>query len=77
MQDPKENKRKIKKVSTTVISATLITAGAAGIAFAYQSGAAFHPSGKKQEIKKNQIVFSRNKNVTGQNTKKIRTIVVF
>lgn len=68
MQDPK--KRKKKKLYTTILSTGIMTGGIATLVFAYQSGAAFHPSGKKQEIKKNQIVFSKNKNVTGQKKNK-------
>lgn len=70
MRESKGKKKGIKKAGTTVISATLLGAGAAGIVFAYQSGAAFHPSGKNQDLKKNQIVFSKNKKLTGQNAKK-------
>ena len=70
MKGIKGTKKGIKKAGTTVISATLLTAGAVGVAFAYQSGASFHPSGKKQDLKKNQVVFSKNKKMTGQNEKK-------
>lgn len=70
MRDFRGKKKGIKKAGTTVISATLLTAGAVGVAFAYQSGVSFHPSGKKQDLKKNQVVFSKNKKVTGQNEKK-------
>lgn len=70
MQDPRKNKKKLKRVSTAVISATFLTASAAGIVLAYQSGSAFHPSGKNQDLKKNQIVFSKNKKITGQKSKK-------
>lgn len=70
MQNPKGKKKGIKKVSTTAISATLLTAGAAGIVFAYQSGSAFHPSGKKQDFKKNQVVFSNDKKLTGHDRQK-------
>lgn len=68
MQDPK--KRKKKKLYTTILSTGIMTGGIATLVFAYQSGAAFHPSGKKQEIKKNQIVFSKNKDMTGQKKNK-------
>lgn len=70
MQEAKGKKKGIKKASTTAISATLLTAGAAGIVFAYQSGAAFHPSSKKQGLKKNQVVFSKDKKVTGHDKQK-------
>lgn len=70
MREEKGKKKGIRKAGTTVISATLLGAGAAGIAFAYQSGAVFHPSGKNQELKKNQIVFSKDKKMAGQNEQK-------
>ena len=70
MQDPKGKNKGIKKLSTTAISATLLTAGAAGIVLAYQSGSAFHPSGKKQDFKKNQVVFSKDKKLTGHDQQK-------
>lgn len=68
MQDPK--KRKKKKLYTTILSTGIMTGGIATLVFAYQSGAAFHPYGKKQELKKNQIVFSKNKDITKQNKNK-------
>lgn len=62
-------KNRKKKIGVTAVSVSVLTLGAAGLAYAYQSGIDFKPGKDTRDIQENQIVFDEDKNSTSQTDK--------
>ena len=64
------HKNRKKKIGVTAVSVSVLTLGAAGLSYAYQSGIDFDPNGKTRDMQENQIVFDQDENALSQTDKK-------
>ena len=65
-------KNRKKKIGVTAVSVSILTLGAAGLAYAYQSGIDFKPGEDTRDMQENQIVFDSEKNKIDHSTEKER-----
>ena len=63
-------KNRKKKIGVTAVSVSVLTLGAAGLAYAYQSGIDFKPGEDTRDMQENQVVFDEDKNSVSQTDKK-------
>lgn len=63
-------KSKKQKAAIAAVAIPVITAGTVAIGAAYQNGNRFEPSDTDQQMQKNQIVFSDDQNLGGEDEKK-------
>lgn len=68
-------KSKKQKAAIAAVAIPVITAGTVAIGAAYQNGNRFEPSDTDQQMQKNQIVFSDDQNLGGEDEKKIKITV--
>ena len=62
-------RKRIKKAAFTVAAVAALAGGTAAFAAAYWNGIQFAPTGKKQDLQANQVVFPGDESMTGDSNR--------